>query len=111
MDKYESLDIVLEILKRLIDKGELSERMNEALYLKYKNNEAIEDLLHYVARGLELRVYEGDRVLYLCPETGSNVFGWANDDLLLLIYPVQKLTSSVVPKLLDMVSKKTTVFN
>lgn len=85
MDKYESLDIVLEILKRLIDKGELSERMNEALYYKYKNNEAIEDLLHYVARGLELRVYEGDRVLYLCPETGSNVFGWANDDLRKLI--------------------------
>jgi hypothetical protein len=85
MDKYEALDIVLEILKRLIDKGELSEAKNESLYFEYKNSQAVEDLLLYIAHGLELRVYEGDHVLYLCPETGSTVFGWNNDNLRKLI--------------------------
>jgi hypothetical protein len=38
-------------------------------------------MLNHIAHKLELRVYSGNDRLFICPEAGSRLFGWSNEEL------------------------------
>ncbi|WP_027631033.1 DUF6063 family protein [Ruminiclostridium cellobioparum] len=77
----EILDDALEILKALLQGEEVSRNRNVLLYEKYRYSTDTEEMLHYVAGKLELRIYSGNERLFICPEVGSKLFGWSNQDL------------------------------
>lgn len=71
----------LEILKVLLQGDEVSKSKNVHLYEKYKHSTDVEEMLHYVSGQLDLRVYWGRDKLFVCPEVGSRLFGWSNEEL------------------------------
>lgn len=77
----EILDDALAILKALLQGEEVSRTRNALLYEKYRYSTDIEEMLYYVAGKLELKVYSGNERLFLCPEVGSKLFGWTNQEL------------------------------
>ena len=77
----EALDSVLEILKALLQGDEVSKNKNVLLYEKYRYSTDVEELLRHIASKLELKVYSGNDRLFVCPETGSRLFGWTNEEL------------------------------
>lgn len=77
----EVLDEALEILKALLQGEEVSKLKNVSLYEKYRYRTDIEQMLYHVAAKLELRVYMANDKLFICPETGSRLFGWSNEEL------------------------------
>lgn len=77
----EILDDALEILKALLQGEEVSRTRNALLYEKYRYSTDIEEMLYHVAGKLELRVYSGNEGLFICPEVGSKLFGWTNQEL------------------------------
>lgn len=77
----EILDDALEILKVLLQGEEVSNNKNTFLYEKYRHHSQVEDMLIHIAGKLELRVYSGKDGLFLCPEAGSRLFGWTNEEL------------------------------
>lgn len=77
----EALDSALEILKALLQGDEVSKNKNVLLYEKYRYSTDVEELLEHIASKLELKVYSGNDRLFVCPETGSRLFGWTNEEL------------------------------
>jgi hypothetical protein len=77
----EVLDDALAILKALLQGEEVSATQNVLLYEKYRYSTDIEEMLFHVAGRLELKVYSGNDRLFLCPEAGSRLFGWSNEEL------------------------------
>lgn len=77
----ETLDDALEILKAILQGEEVSKNKNSFLYEKYRYRSDVEDMLVHIAGKLELRVYSGKDGLFLCPEAGSRLFGWTNEEL------------------------------
>lgn len=77
----EVLDNALAILKVLLQGEEVSKGKNEPLYEKYRYNTEVEEMLVHITGKLELRVYSGNDSLVLCPEAGSRLFGWTNEEL------------------------------
>lgn len=77
----EILDDALEILKALLQGEEVSRNRNFLLYEKYRYSTDTEEMLQHIAGKLELRVYTGNERLFICPEVGSKLFGWTNQDL------------------------------
>ncbi len=77
----EILDDALEILKALLQGEEVSRNRNVLLYEKYRYSTDTEEMLHHVAGKLELRIYSGNERLFICPEVGSKLFGWTNQEL------------------------------
>lgn len=77
----EVLDDALAILKALLQGEEVSKTRNVILYEKYRYSTDIEEMLFHVAGKLELKVYSGNERLFLCPEAGSRLFGWSNEEL------------------------------
>ncbi|NLJ76295.1 MAG: hypothetical protein GX325_03420 [Peptococcaceae bacterium] len=75
------LDEALDILKILLQGEEISKNKNTLLYEKYLYRSDVEEMLHHVAGRLELRVYRGHGQLFVCPEAGSLLFGWTNEEL------------------------------
>lgn len=77
----EVLDEALEILKALLRGEEVSKNKNTLLYEKYRYRTDVEEMLFHLAGKLELRVYSGNERLFICPEAGSRLFGWTNEEL------------------------------
>ncbi|QNB47774.1 hypothetical protein BR63_16745 [Thermanaerosceptrum fracticalcis] len=77
----EVLDEALEILKALLQGEEVSKNKNALLYEKYRYRTDVEEMLYHLAGKLELRVYSGNGRLFICPEAGSRLFGWTNEEL------------------------------
>lgn len=77
----EVLDDALAILKALLQGEEVSKTKNVLLYEKYRYSTDIEEMLFHIAGKLELRVYSGNDRLFICPEVGSKLFGWSNEEL------------------------------
>lgn len=77
----EILDDALSILKALLQGDEVGKNKNAYLYEKYRYSTDIEDMLFHIAGKLELRVYCGHDRLFICPEVGSRLFGWSNEEL------------------------------
>lgn len=77
----EVLDEALEILKALLRGEEVSRNKNALLYEKYRYRTDVEEMLYHLAAKLELRVYAGNEKLFICPEAGSMLFGWTNEEL------------------------------
>lgn len=77
----DTLDNALEILKALLQGDEVSKNKNAMLYEKYRYNADVEEMLGHIALKLELKVYSGNDRLFVCPETGSRLFGWSNEEL------------------------------
>ena len=77
----EVLDEALAILKALLQGEEVSKNKNVLLYEKYRYRTDVEEMLYHIAGKLELRVYSGNDRLFICPETGSRLFGWSNEEL------------------------------
>ncbi len=77
----EILDDALAILKVLLQGEEVSKTKNALLYEKYRYSTDIEEMLYHVAGKLELRIYCGNDRLFICPEVGSKLFGWTNQEL------------------------------
>lgn len=75
------LDEALAILKALLQGEEVSKSKNVLLYEKYRYRTDVEEFLYHIAAKLELRVYSGNDRLYICPEVGSRLFGWTNEEL------------------------------
>lgn len=80
-DMPEALDSALEILKALLQGDEVSKNKNVLLYEKYRYSTDVEELLGHIASKLELKVYSGNDRLFVCPEAGSRLFGWTNEEL------------------------------
>jgi len=77
----EVLDDSLAILKALLQGEEVSKSKNVLLYEKYRYSTEIEEMLFHIAEKLELRVYSGNDRLFICPEIGSRLFGWSNEEI------------------------------
>ncbi|MCL6590163.1 MAG: DUF6063 family protein [Firmicutes bacterium] len=77
----EVLDDALAILKALLQGEEVSKTRNTILYEKYRYSTDVEEMLFHIAGKLELKVYSGNDRLFLCPEAGSRLFGWSNEEL------------------------------
>jgi hypothetical protein len=77
----EALDEALAILKALLQGEVVSKVANVILYEKYRYSTDVGEMLHYLADKLELKVYTGDDQLFLCPQVGSRLFGWSNEEL------------------------------
>lgn len=77
----EVLDDALATLKALLQGEEVSKTKNVILYEKYRYSTDIEEMLFHIAGKLELRVYTGNDRLFICPEVGSRLFGWSNEEL------------------------------
>lgn len=77
----EVLDDALLILKALLQGEEVSRSKNPLLYEKYRYSTEVEEMLRHIAGKLELRVYSGNERVFICPETGSRLFGWTNEEL------------------------------
>lgn len=77
----EILDHALDILKTLLQGDEISRNKNTLLYEKFRYSTEVEEMLHHIAGKLELRVYSGNQRLFVCPEAGSRLFGWTNEEL------------------------------
>ncbi|NLX90162.1 MAG: hypothetical protein GXZ07_00965 [Firmicutes bacterium] len=77
----EVLDDALEILKALLQGEEVSRSKNAHLFEKYRYSTDVEEMLFHIAGKLELRVYSGNDRLFICPEAGSRLFGWTNEEL------------------------------
>lgn len=77
----EIMDNALDILKTLLKGEEVSRNKNTLLYEKYRYSTDIEEMLNHIAQKLELRVYSGNDRLFVCPEAGSKLFGWSNEEL------------------------------
>lgn len=77
----ETLDDALEILKVLLQGDEVSKNKNVLLYEKFRYNSDVDELLEHIASKLELKVYSGNDQLFVCPEAGSRLFGWSNEEL------------------------------
>lgn len=75
------LDEALDILKALLQGEEVSKNKNTLLYEKYLYRSDVEEMLQYIAGKLELNVYAGNDRLFVCPEAGSRLFGWTNEEL------------------------------
>ena len=77
----EVLDNALDILKALLQGEEVSKEKNALLYERYRYSTDIEEMLIHIAAKLELRIYPGNDKLFICPEVGSRLFGWSNEEL------------------------------
>lgn len=77
----EILDDALAILKALLQGEEVSKNSNVYLFNKYRHSTDVEDMLVHIAAKLELRVYSGNDKLFVCPQVGSRLFGWSNEEL------------------------------
>ncbi len=77
----EVLDDALEILKALLQGEEVSRSKNALLFEKYRYSTDVEEMLFHIAAKLELRVYSGNDRLFICPQAGSRLFGWTNEEL------------------------------
>jgi len=77
----EILDDALDILKAMLQGEEVSRNKNTLLYEKYRYSTDVEEMLNHIAQRLELRVYSGNDKLFICPEAGSKLFGWSNEEL------------------------------
>lgn len=77
----EVLDDALDILKALLQGEEVSRSKNALLFEKYRYSTDVEEMLFHIAGKLELRVYSGNDRLFICPEAGSRLFGWTNEEL------------------------------
>jgi len=77
----EVLDDALEILKALLQGEEVSRSKNALLFEKYRYSTDVEEMLFHIAGKLELRVYSGNDRLFICPQAGSRLFGWTNEEL------------------------------
>lgn len=80
----ESLDVLdeaLAILKALLQGEEVSKSKNALLYEKYRYRTDVDEMLDHIAGKLELKVYAGNDRLFICPEVGSRLFGWTNEEL------------------------------
>ena len=77
----EILDDALDILKALLQGEEVSRNKNSLLYEKFRYSTDVEEMLNHIAHKLELRVYSGNDRLFICPEAGSRLFGWSNEEL------------------------------
>jgi hypothetical protein len=77
----EVLDDALAILNVLLQGEEVSTTQNMLLYEKYRYSTDVEEMLVYIAGKLELKIYPGNGRLFLCPEAGSRLFGWSNEEL------------------------------
>jgi hypothetical protein len=77
----EVLDDALELLKALLQGEEVSRNKNALLFEKYRYSTDVEEMLFHIASKLELRVYSGNDRLFICPEAGSRLFGWTNEEL------------------------------
>jgi len=75
------LDEALDILKALLQGEEVSKSKNTLLYEKYHYRSDVEEMLQHIAGKLELKVYAGHDRLFVCPEAGSLLFGWTNEEL------------------------------
>ena len=75
------LDEALAILKVLLQGEEVSKSKNTLLYEQYRYHNDVEEMLYHIAGKLELRVYTGNDRLFICPEVGSRLFGWTNEEL------------------------------
>lgn len=80
-ETLDALDDALAILKALLQGEEVSKDKNVFLYEKYRYSTDIEEILVHIAGKLELRVYSGNDKLFICPEVGSRLFGWSNEEL------------------------------
>lgn len=78
---FDVLDEALAILKALLQGEEVSKNRNGLLYEKYRYRTDVEEMLNHIASKLELRVYSGNDKLFICPEVGSRLFGWTNEEL------------------------------
>ncbi len=77
----ETLDDALAILKALLQGEEVGKSSNAYLFNKYRHSTEVEDMLFHIAGQLELRVYASQERLFICPEAGSRLFGWSNEEL------------------------------
>jgi hypothetical protein len=77
----EVLDDALAILKSLLQEEEVSKSKNAYLYEKYRYSTDVEEMLVHIAEKLELRIYNGNERLFICPVAGSRLFGWSNEEL------------------------------
>ncbi len=77
----EVLDDALDLLKALLQGEEVSRNKNALLFEKYRYSTDVEEMLRHIAARLELRVYSGNDRLFICPEAGSRLFGWTNEEL------------------------------
>ncbi|MEW6624059.1 MAG: DUF6063 family protein [Bacillota bacterium] len=77
----EVLDDALAILKALLQGEEVSKSKNALLYERYRYSTDVEEMLFHIAGKLELQVYSGNDRLFICPEAGSRLFGWTNEEL------------------------------
>lgn len=77
----EILDDALDILKALLQGEEVSRNKNTLLYEKFRYSTDVEEMLNHMAHKLELRIYMGNDRLFICPEAGSRLFGWSNEEL------------------------------
>jgi len=75
------LDEALDILKALLQGEEVSKNKNTLLYEKYRYRTDVEEMLQHIAGKLELKIYAGNDQLFICPEAGSRLFGWSNEEL------------------------------
>lgn len=81
MANLDVLDDALAILKALLQGEEISKTKNVNLYEKYRYSTDVEDMLYHIADKLELKIYPGNDKLFICPEVGSRLFGWTNEEL------------------------------
>lgn len=77
----EVLDDALAILKALLQGEEVGKGNNAYLFNRYRHSSEVEDMLFHIAGRLELRVYSSQERLFVCPEAGSRLFGWSNEEL------------------------------
>ena len=80
-ETIEVLDEALTILKSLLQGEEISKSKNALLYDKFRYRTDVAEILYHIAGKLELRVYSGNDKLFVCPEVGSRLFGWTNEEL------------------------------
>ena len=81
LESMDVLDDALDILKALLQGEEVSKSKNQHLYEKYRYRTDVEELLYHVAAKLDLKVYTGNNRLFICPDVGSTLFGWTNEEL------------------------------
>jgi hypothetical protein len=77
----EVLDDALAIFKALMQGEEVSKSKNILLYEKYRYSTEVEEMLEHIAGKLDVRIYSGNDKLFICPEVGSQLFGWTNKEL------------------------------
>lgn len=80
-ENLEVLDEALAILKALLQGEEVSRSKNPLLFEKYRYRSDVDEMLDHIAGKLELRIYAGGDRLFICPEAGSRLFGWTNEEL------------------------------